>query len=168
MQMLRAHVRAYVRDRLKFDGQHWNSALELGMETAATTGNTLRWNGARNTRPVTRCASGVKGRTSALVECTSNVCTCLALVCHSSARIFHSMRPLPPIFYRASYGRTHQETLGEHKPFIAASGLIRCLNFAKDFVVAGTAAQNLLVWLRDYGSQTRNRRICSRPSLKPH
>ena len=32
---------------------------------------------------------------------------------------------------------------GEYKPFIAASDLIGCLNFAKDFVVAGTASEKL-------------------------
>lgn len=32
---------------------------------------------------------------------------------------------------------------GEYKPFIAASDLIGCLNFAKDFVVAGTASSKL-------------------------
>ncbi|KAF7311127.1 NIPSNAP domain-containing protein [Mycena chlorophos] len=32
---------------------------------------------------------------------------------------------------------------GEHKPFIAATDLIGCLNFAKDFVVAGTASEKL-------------------------
>ena len=32
---------------------------------------------------------------------------------------------------------------GSYKPFIAATDLIGCLNFAKDFVVAGTASEKL-------------------------
>lgn len=32
---------------------------------------------------------------------------------------------------------------GSYKPFIAATDLIGCLNFAKDFVVAGTASSKL-------------------------
>ncbi|KAI0717348.1 N-terminal nucleophile aminohydrolase [Cerioporus squamosus] len=32
---------------------------------------------------------------------------------------------------------------GDYKPFIAATDLIGCLNFAKDFVVAGTASSKL-------------------------
>jgi len=32
---------------------------------------------------------------------------------------------------------------GGYKPFIAATDLIGCLNFAKDFVVAGTASEKL-------------------------
>jgi 20S proteasome subunit beta 3 len=35
------------------------------------------------------------------------------------------------------------KTLSGLKPFIAATDLIGCLNFAKDFVVAGTASEKL-------------------------
>ena len=40
----------------------------------------------------------------------------------------------------AGLQKTHD---GEVKPFIAATDLIGCLNFAKDFVVAGTASTKL-------------------------
>lgn len=36
-----------------------------------------------------------------------------------------------------------QKTPTGYKPFIAATDLIGCLNFAKDFVVAGTASEKL-------------------------
>lgn len=32
---------------------------------------------------------------------------------------------------------------GTNKPFIASTDVIGCINFAKDFVVAGTASENL-------------------------
>ena len=40
----------------------------------------------------------------------------------------------------AGLQKTHD---GSYKPFIAATDLIGCLNFAKDFVVAGTASSKL-------------------------
>jgi len=48
-----------------------------------------------------------------------------------------------PYFIEPVMAGLAKKPSGEYKPFIAASDLIGCLNFAKDFVVAGTASSKL-------------------------
>jgi len=52
-------------------------------------------------------------------------------------------RRFGPYFIEPVMAGLTKKPSGEYKPFIAASDLIGCLNFAKDFVVAGTASQKL-------------------------
>lgn len=52
-------------------------------------------------------------------------------------------RRFGPFFIEPVMAGLTKKPSGEYRPFIAASDLIGCLNFAKDFVVAGTASQKL-------------------------
>jgi len=52
-------------------------------------------------------------------------------------------RRFGPFFIEPVMAGLAKKPSGEYKPFIAASDLIGCLNFAKDFVVAGTASSKL-------------------------
>ena len=52
-------------------------------------------------------------------------------------------RRFGPYFIEPVMAGLTKKPSGEYKPFIAASDLIGCLNFAKDFVVAGTASSKL-------------------------
>ncbi|KAF9652488.1 N-terminal nucleophile aminohydrolase [Thelephora ganbajun] len=52
-------------------------------------------------------------------------------------------RRFGPFFIEPVMAGLTKKPSGEYKPFIAASDLIGCLNFAKDFVVAGTASSKL-------------------------
>lgn len=48
-----------------------------------------------------------------------------------------------PYFIEPVMAGLSKTPTGGYKPFIAATDLIGCLNFAKDFVVAGTASEKL-------------------------
>ncbi|KAF9788433.1 20S proteasome subunit beta 3 [Thelephora terrestris] len=52
-------------------------------------------------------------------------------------------RRFGPYFIEPVMAGLTKKPSGEYRPFIAASDLIGCLNFAKDFVVAGTASSKL-------------------------
>ncbi|TFK50438.1 20S proteasome subunit beta 3 [Heliocybe sulcata] len=52
-------------------------------------------------------------------------------------------RRFGPYFIEPVIGGLWKTQGGEYKPYIAAADLIGCLNFAKDFVVAGTASEKL-------------------------
>jgi len=52
-------------------------------------------------------------------------------------------RRFGPFFIEPVMAGLTKKPSGEYRPFIAASDLIGCLNFAKDFVVAGTASSKL-------------------------
>ncbi|KAF8204031.1 20S proteasome subunit beta 3 [Pholiota molesta] len=58
--------------------------------------------------------------------------------------IFHLIRTsIRPYFIEPVMAGLTKTPTGGYKPFIAATDLIGCLNFAKDFVVAGTASTKL-------------------------
>ena len=48
-----------------------------------------------------------------------------------------------PYFIEPVIAGMQKTPSGGYKPFIAAADLIGCLNFAKDFVLAGTASEKL-------------------------
>ncbi|KAH8835569.1 20S proteasome subunit beta 3 [Flagelloscypha sp. PMI_526] len=48
-----------------------------------------------------------------------------------------------PYFIEPVVAGLSKQPSGEYKPFIAATDLIGCINFAKDFVVSGTASDKL-------------------------
>lgn len=52
-------------------------------------------------------------------------------------------RRFGPYFIEPVMAGLSKVATGGYKPFIAATDLIGCLNFAKDFVVAGTASSKL-------------------------
>ena len=52
-------------------------------------------------------------------------------------------RRFGPYFIEPVMAGLQKTHTGDYKPFIAATDLIGCLNFAKDFVVAGTASSKL-------------------------
>ncbi|KAI0764936.1 N-terminal nucleophile aminohydrolase [Fomes fomentarius] len=52
-------------------------------------------------------------------------------------------RRFGPYFIEPVMAGLQKDHNGEYKPYIAATDLIGCLNFAKDFVVAGTASSKL-------------------------
>ena len=52
-------------------------------------------------------------------------------------------RRFGPYFIEPVIAGMQRTPTGGFKPFIAATDLIGCLNFAKDFVVAGTASDKL-------------------------
>lgn len=67
-------------------------------------------------------------------------------------------RRFGPWFIEPVIAGMQKTPAGGYKPFIAATDLIGCINFAKDFVVAGTASEKLFgvaegLWEPDLGSE---------------
>ena len=52
-------------------------------------------------------------------------------------------RRFGPYFIEPVIAGLQKTPSGSYEPFIAATDLIGCINFAKDFVVAGTASEKL-------------------------
>ena len=52
-------------------------------------------------------------------------------------------RRFGPYFIESVIAGLQKTPTGEYAPWIAATDLIGCINFAKDFVVAGTASEKL-------------------------